>query len=200
MVRLIRPLAMIVLGVISFVMIRQRNKQKSFEAPEVDVENLPKNAEQHGDWRIRQAALRLTAQDENSEKLLKLLNGLNDSDEDVRRTALSLLIEIGDDAVGGLLRVLKSSGMEARTLAAEALGEIGNADALDGLAAALQDESMWVRAAAAEALGALGENAIDALAEAMKDEDLDVRRAASQSLRAIGTERAMQALSPDQNE
>lgn len=197
MTRLLRPLLMIVLAVLSFVMVRRRQQPNHPSVSQtVDTTTLPPDALKHQDWRIRQAALRIATPEDPAEKLKMLLNALDDPDDDVRNTAVTLLANEGYRAVTGLLGVLQKGSVNARTLAATALGEIGSVDALDELTTALADESMWVRLAATEALGKLGESAINALAIALEDEDSDVRQAARTALKALDTPEARQALQP----
>jgi HEAT repeat protein len=198
MARLLRPLMMIVLAGISLVMVRRKRQPQNATpvSPSVDTTTLPPDALNHQDWRVRQAALRLSTPDDPAEKLKTLLDALEDPDDDVRNTAVALLTDEGKRAVMGLLRVLQQGSVNARTLAAAALGEIGSIDSLDELTAALSDESMWVRAQVTEALGKLGEAAISALTTALKDEDIDVRKAARTALKGIGTNEALAALKP----
>jgi HEAT repeat protein len=74
--------------------------------------------------------------------------------------------------------------LDARQIAAEALGQIADDSAVAGLIAALDDESKWVRLAAVEALGQFNApSARDALAQTVDvDEDAQVRSAAKEAL------------------
>ena len=116
------------------------------------VDNAPiENPFLHPDWHIRaQAIEQLEPTPDNIEKLLSLLA---DADFDVRTTARDKLIAIGTPAVNPLLDVLQQGKLDARQMAAEALGKIGDKTAIHGLVAATDDESKWVRLAIVEALG-----------------------------------------------
>jgi HEAT repeat protein len=65
-------------------------------------------------------------------------------------------VEIGVPAVEPLIAALKYEDWPARSAAAQALGEIGDARAVESLIASLEDQNDRVRRAVAEALGKLG--------------------------------------------
>ena len=116
------------------------------------VENVPvENPLLHPDWQVRaQAIEQLEPTTDNIEKLLLLLA---DADFDVRTTARDKLVTIGTPAVNPLLDVLQVGKLDARQMAAEALGAMGDKTAIHGLVTAADDESKWVRLAIVEALG-----------------------------------------------
>lgn len=73
-----------------------------------------------------------------------------------------------------------------RGVAAETLGEIGDARAVEPLIEAVKDKDEYVRWAAIETLGEIGDaRAVESLIEALKDKDEDVRRVAREALSKI---------------
>ena len=90
---------------------------------------------------------------------------------------------------------------DLRSLAAKALGQIGDAHAVEPLVAALQDKDSDVRLKAAEALGRIGDaHAVEPLSAALRDEDrywsrqYNVQKAAAGVLKKICTPEALPAL------
>ena len=88
-------------------------------------------------------------------------------------------------AVPGLLEVLRDQENLVRSMAAEALGKIGDAGAVPGLLEALRDPKYLVRSFAAEALGRIGEPAVPGLVKALHDPKEDVRWSAVVALKEI---------------
>jgi HEAT repeat protein len=88
-----------------------------------------------------------------------LTAALRDGDGDVRRQAVSTLVEIGAPAATpGLIEALASADAAVRREAAQALAEIGPPApaAVPGLSRALDDSEVEVRQLAVEALGTIG--------------------------------------------
>lgn len=122
-----------------------------------------------------------------SNKLLieRLLSDLRGDDEDKQRQAIYRLLELADPmTIPALLEALRDKHEEIRSVAAEALGVIGENDALHGLEfALLNDESDDVRVAAAKALGTIGDvTSVPALLQALKTPNTDVWHSAAESL------------------
>lgn len=118
----------------------------------------------------------------------------------VRRTALSVLGELGPGAAGAV-RVLVSALQDAgvRADAAHALGGIGEAavEAVPALAEGLKAGDAEFRAACAGALAGIGPKARDAspaLRAALADIEPDVRSAAARALGALGATDAVAEL------
>src|SRR5687767_8189019 len=153
-------------------------------ASENNVSDKPTidNPLKHSDWRIRaEAVQQLEPTPQHIDTLLSLLD---DADFDVRLASRNALVNIGTAAVHPLLTMLEQGKLDARQIAAEALGQIRDENAITGLIAALDDESKWVRLAAVEALGQFNlPSARDALAQTVDvDEDVQVRSAAKEAL------------------
>src|SRR4030043_126453 len=75
--------------------------------------------------------------------------------------------------VEGLIEALKDKDESVRRLAAEALGEIGDARAVEPLIQALKDKDTWLRWCSAEALGEIGDaRAVAPLIQALKEQRL----------------------------
>lgn len=90
---------------------------------------------------------------------------------------------------------LKSESTEVRSYAAEALGEVGDAQAILPLINALEDTDSTVRRFAISSLGHLRDlRAIDALIPFLADQEADMRCAAVIALGEIGDPRAVNAL------
>jgi HEAT repeat protein len=116
------------------------------------------------------------------------LQVLQDSDENVRRSAVTALISSPDEgAVDALTRALvEDESAEVRGLAVTALEEIGGPRALEALERALGDRSAEVRESAVGALARLGgEGAMEGLQRARRDAAENVREAAEAALREI---------------
>jgi energy-coupling factor transporter ATP-binding protein EcfA2 len=94
------------------------------------------------------------------------------------------------DFMGERVRqLLKSEDCQARSSAAEALGEIGTEQAVSGLIEALKDQDSEVRSQVVEALGNIGgEQTVAVLIEALKDLDRHVRWSAAEALELIKIE------------
>ena len=159
------------------------------EQPELD--DNPLNA---ANWQVRRDALLALTAEQTEDALPALLNALTDADLDVRETAGTLLAQMGDPAIDGLITVMENGQMEARIEAAKALGEIADTQATACLAQAVQhDDSVWVRAAAAEALGKVGGDVLSVLTAAL-DDDAPVREAAVRGLQFLDTRPARKLL------
>ncbi len=99
------------------------------------------------------------------------------------------------EVVAGLVQQLSSEQASQRWLAAEALGQMGDARAAPGLAALLRDPNAFVRWAAAHALGQVGgQTVVPQLLPLLEDEDALVRRSAVDALGFFDTEAARKAL------
>ncbi len=122
-----------------------------------------------------------------------LLDALEDRRDGVRRAIIRSL-----GAIWGLpeVRSLTDENGEVRQVAAEALGEMGDARAVKPLIAVLQDEDAEVRWTAARALGRLGDNrAFGPLVTLLEDGDRDVRLATVAALGELRDDRAVSFLS-----
>jgi HEAT repeat protein len=128
------------------------------------------------------------------DRMRRLVETLQDSDQNVRRSAIDALGNIGPNAAGAapaLAAALKDPDKHVRQRAAGALVTIGPnaAEAVPALAAALKDHDNDVRRLAALALGKIGPNAAEAepaLADTLKDPDTIVRLWAIEALGKIG--------------
>mgnify|MGYP003881496055 CR=1 FL=1 len=102
--------------------------------------------------------------------------------------AAEALVKIGKPAVEPLITALKDENRYVQTMAAEALGKIGDQRAVEPLITALKDvlkdeddserylvSQSVVAFAAAEALSQIGKPAVEPLISALKDENSDVR-------------------------
>ncbi len=136
-------------------------------------------------WQERLAAVQLL--DGQADALDALLPLLSDADSDVREAAGEALVHIGAAARPGLeTALLEARNPDSRTVAARALGQIGDRKALPALVQALNDVSSWVRVAVVESLGQIQDRqAREPLQAALDDENADVREAARQALDRI---------------
>ncbi|MEG5040975.1 HEAT repeat domain-containing protein, partial [Microcoleus sp. B3-C5] len=88
-----------------------------------------------------------------------------------------------DEAILGLLKLVKYSESDVRRSAASALGKIGNEKAIPGLLKLVEDSESDVRKSAADALNNIGdEKAILGLLKLVKYSESDVRRSAASAL------------------
>lgn len=123
-----------------------------------------------------------------------LLAGLGSDDTWIRNGAARALGRLRERAaLEPLVRMLVGSA--TGSVAATALGALGDPRAFQGLSAALQSPDRQVRSAAALALGNLSERrAFHPLVAAVADSDYWVRRAAATALGELGDRRAMVSL------
>jgi len=120
-----------------------------------------------------------------------LIAALRDRDKEVRR-AVTKSLKWFDEAIPSLTTALGNDNRDIRQVAAEALGQLGNARAVEPLVAALQEELDWgMRRAVIRALGLIWglKEVID-----LGDEDADVRCRAAEALGRLGDERAVEPL------
>lgn len=81
-----------------------------------------------------------------------LVVALKDPDLDVQQYARAALINLGPQAIPGLLQGLRSPNAELRRLCATLLGDIGGEEGMPSLIQSLQDPDTEVRRAAAYAI------------------------------------------------
>ncbi len=132
----------------------------------------------------------------SDEAIPELINALEYSNYNVRRSAADALGEIGSDAaVTALINTLEHSNSDVRRNAADALGKIGSDAAVPALINALEHSNSDVRRNAADALGKIGSDAaVPALINALEHSNSDVRRNAADALGKIGSDAAVPAL------
>jgi HEAT repeat protein len=133
-----------------------------------------------------------------TEKNIQKLRGyLEDSNRDVRATALNVLVGLEvPDAVDLSLEALRDEDGFVRSIATKLLGDTHDPSHADALAERLlQDPDARVRQRAAEALARVGgPRATEALAQALDDPMQEVRLAAVSALRKLGPGPAKQGL------
>jgi len=106
-----------------------------------------------------------------------LIQGLGDEDERVSSGSANELCTIGEPAVDPLIKALKDDNPQARSLAAQILGMIGDKKATNSLIEALRDSVPEVRMNAAFSLGELqATEAVEPLIELLEDENGEVVR------------------------
>lgn len=151
-------------------------------APELLVAELA----QPGDWsapRIAEVLVEMGAQ-----AVGPCLDGLDHDHANVRAWCCRVLGRLGArEAVAPLRRRLLDRSGPVRTVAAEALGLLGDVSATPGLAEVLgRDPAAQVRAAAARALGAIRDPAAEsALVDALSDPDPWTRTCAVEALERL---------------
>ena len=124
-----------------------------------------------------------------------LLEGLNDTDVEVRKAAAGALGELGEVRAITLLMqsALFDADADVRKSAAESLGKLDSHGVVRLLGERLTDRDSAVRILVAQALGNLGDlTAIDPLLRAaLYDEDAGVRQAAALALGSLKHSRAL---------
>lgn len=151
-------------------------------APELLVAELA----QPGDWSAPRIAEVLVEM--GSQAVSACLAGLEHESANVRAWCCRVLGRVGaGEAVAALRRRLMDRSGPVRTVAAEALGLLGDPAATSGLAEVLgRDPAAQVRAAAARALGAIRDPAsASALIEALADPDPWTRTCAVEALERL---------------
>jgi HEAT repeat protein len=97
---------------------------------------------------------------DNEQTIQKLINTLQDEEEEVRQSVVHSLGEIKNiQATSSLIDTLqKDSSWKVRKASAEALEKIGNMEAVEALTIALGDDEPVVRSASARALKAISDS------------------------------------------
>lgn len=124
----------------------------------------------------------------------QLIDSLKDTDEFVTMQSLTMLVEIGDDALDELIGGLSNSDKNIRKNCAKALGEISNPKSIDALINALSDGNKWVRRESSSALSKMGSEAVEPLIQCLDDVDWRVKGAAAWALGSLKDERAVEPL------
>ena len=123
-----------------------------------------------------------------------LLQLLGDDDVNVRLSAVDALRKIGEPAVEPLCKVFAHGDKEARWMASNALGKIGDVRAVQPLCQGLADSDGDIRACAVCALGDIGPPAVKTLCQMLSHRDWIVRACAANALARIGDARAVEPL------
>lgn len=126
--------------------------------------------------------------------MAQLIDSLKDTDEFVTMQSLTMLVEIGDDALDELIGGLSNSDKNIRKNCAKALGEISNPKSIDALINALSDGNKWVRRESSSALSKMGSEAVEPLIQCLDDDDWRVKGAAAWALGSFKDERAVEPL------
>lgn len=95
------------------------------------------------------------------------IDELNNPSSVERRRARVVLVEMGRDAVPGLVAALSDPHVQVRQEVVKALEAIGGEAAARGLVGALEDQDVGIRWLAAEALGNLGVAGLKPVLEAL---------------------------------
>ena len=154
------------------------------------IQGEPKPAGQERDRDTRSGAQR------DARAIDALIQALNDSDKDVRETAMAALARVRDPRVfDPLVAALRDTSADIRAQAVFGLGQLRDKRAIAPLTQALKDQNGDVRQQAAFALGQLrSADAIDGLTLALRDSDKDVRQQAAFALGQIRDARAVDPL------
>ncbi|MBE9139678.1 HEAT repeat domain-containing protein [Nodosilinea sp. LEGE 07088] len=125
-----------------------------------------------------------------------LLEAIEDSDFNVRRSATGALGKLNsEEAIPGLLKALEDSDFNVHENAAKALGKLGSEKAIPGLLKALEDSNLNVARSAAQVLGELGfDAAVPGLLNAIKGSDYDMCLSAAGALENLGSDAAILGL------
>jgi hypothetical protein len=113
---------------------------------------------------------------ETQRQVRELCAKLGSDDFSERIEAKNGLVKMRKAALQGLVSAMKSSNLQARCAAAQALGEIGEAGAVGALMDGLRDSEAKMRGECADALGIMRErSAVEGLISALGDPDANVR-------------------------
>lgn len=154
------------------------NKEDALKTPETIDEAL-----KHPRWTVRMEALESLQNSDDVEALSYLIKMLHDPVNDIRQAAINAIVRYGNQALGGLITVMDTGGLNAREACVKTLCDIGTPETVDLLITALQDESAWVRIHAVQGLSAVGgDRARQALEGARTDEHPDVVKAVLNAL------------------
>jgi HEAT repeat protein len=150
---------------------------------------------------IVNALVRAADADESDTVVAAAIDALDQLGQDALEALLTSMadVDLEDGAdwmkAKAFIRALDAGVPELRMAAANALGEIGDADAVGPLTERFDDSDPRVRARAARACGEIGDaRATDALTGLLGDPKAAVRLDAAQALGRIGNRQALQAL------
>src|SRR6266571_2246721 len=136
-------------------------------------------------WSVRMHAGHALAKIGGPRVIEALIPMLGDTIKECRDGAVEDFVTICTPAVERLIAALRDRDGSVRTIAAEALGRIGDPKAIKGLMALFKDTSKLVRVAATIALTQIGEPTVAPLIEGLKDENFQVRLHSVQALGGI---------------
>jgi HEAT repeat protein len=119
--------------------------------------------------------------------LLRRMEGASEETQNVIRQTLR---RMGPEAVNDLAMQVADRRNLERSKAAQALGEIGNADAVEALVKSLNSSDLHVQPAVMSALATIGEPSVDALIQALESESTLLVRSAIDALGRVGSPRA----------
>ncbi|MDY6819648.1 MAG: HEAT repeat domain-containing protein [Halobacteriales archaeon] len=184
-----------------------------------DTETILEYLQQSDEPQLRERAAELlgdleAADPKVTDELVRVAR--TDPDDTVTAAAIDALNQIGLEAVEKLIARMTDSDFDAnadwakvqafvkalsadipelRIAAANALGELGEANAVPPLVDRLNDTDPRVRERAARSLGILADpRAVDPLIQHLDDEHPRVRREVAEALGAIGSDKAVSAL------
>ena len=163
---------------------------------EAAVEALTHALINDGEFNVRHYAAESLGKIGDAKAVEPLARAMEDSKFLVRDTATQALGKIGKPAVEALIEGLRNSDENVRMYAAKALGEIRDIRAVGPLIEALRIKTRWggAEGSAAQALTDIGEPAVETLIAVLKDSDDNVRTLAIISLGDIGDARAVEHL------
>ncbi len=130
-----------------------------------------------------------------------LIELLADEQQEVRKSAEDALANIGEPAVGPLVKIMNDPDENylSRESAIGALGKIGE-PAVEPLIKALDNLDLELRAMVAHSLREIGGPAVDSLIQALEDDDPQVRARAAEALSRINDERIVEPLTKALND
>ncbi len=144
---------------------------------------------------VRRAVAESLGRIGSADGLPALLAALADPDDSVSRAAANSLVGFGDDAVPGLVEIMRSDARIGRRTAVWVLSRIGSPAVVPALIEALTMPGWFAPRTAAVTLGTLGDaSAVPALIETLASDDDALVRLAADALAAIGTPDALAAL------
>jgi HEAT repeat protein len=135
---------------------------------------------------VRMKAVYALGQIGDTRAINTLIMRLDDPVQNVSWTAREVLQGFGGAAFDGLIAALSGESAQVRELAANLLGDLGDARAVDALSAALSTDDWQVRFAIVEALGAIGDaRALPSLERLLDDPQPPVRALAARMTRLL---------------
>jgi len=152
-----------------------------------------KESTEYEDYEVRSDAAEALGDFEEQKIIKALIRAFKDV-EDVRFYVARDLGKFGKTAVPFLIESLKDPDEDIRRDAVWMLGNIGDERAIHPLTEALKDKDEEVRFHAARNLGKFEEPAVPYLLGALEDPDEHIHRYAAWILGVIGDERAVPAL------
>lgn len=170
---------------------------------EADLKNLEALV-RNSNWQVRQASISFMGRIPSENATLAIITGLSDSDEDVRKTTISILNSraLTNGSLPKLQTTFKNANWSVRQSAISFMGKIPSEEATLAILAGLSDSDEDVRRMTINILNSrvLNDASVPKLQETSRNSNWSVRASAANLLAKIRTDAATLVLIPMLND